>query len=413
MASADLEEVGQATTSSNGVSINGISINGISINGISINGISINGISINGVSINGSELVGTGSNGPIAGAGWLGATMSAQLAGGGELVLRVAGVETLATPNDDVWVYDVRYRIADGSWAPLCTVDGSPGGAMALAGTWNLESGVPGGGNWNGDTDRFTFACRGSALAKCVELGYQPWDPALRDHHQACTRMIRADYCGDGTPHTFNGWRLDLFDDIGIQAPTPGLAGWGFEAHWGTGGASCMSSFRALDLIVSAELPACVAERLDPGCRDDGFTDGSLLQNYFDPWGINVALEDAYRRYPAARNDLAGAMTLIDKALTLLTQQRPRDAAQKIEQAVTKIKSGLNKDLPAAFGRDLMKRYALVVRSSLVFEIETRVVSASKVAAARSNLAHGDERLAAGEYPNATNAYKNGIGNLY
>ena len=30
------------------------------------------------------------------------------------------------------------------------------------------------------------------------------------DHHQACVRMVRADYCGDGRSWTVNGRRVNL-----------------------------------------------------------------------------------------------------------------------------------------------------------------------------------------------------------
>ena len=67
-------------------------------------------------------------------------------------------------------------------------------------------------------------------LAKNVRIGYRPGPapppartggkgndkrcPAilLKDHHQACTRMIRADYCGDGKAWTVEGTVPDIFD---------------------------------------------------------------------------------------------------------------------------------------------------------------------------------------------------------
>ncbi len=57
---------------------------------------------------------------------------------------------------------------------------------------------------------RITLSCTTGVLAKCVRLGYQPWKRApdgttLRPYHQACTRALRADYCGDGTPPTRDG----------------------------------------------------------------------------------------------------------------------------------------------------------------------------------------------------------------
>ena len=412
-----------AATTNNGRLINGRLINGRLINGVSLNGRLINGRAINGMVVNGSQLAGIHGDGELFAGDMVGAELTGTLTDGGSVRLRIDGSTVLAPPNDDVWAYDVKVALDDDTWAPLCGgAAGQPTLAIPLTGTWNTDSGVPGGGAWTDSPDTFTFACRGQALAKCVELGYAPWRTVggveLRDHHQACTRMLRADYCGDGTPNTFDGWGLNVFDGLDIQTLAPGLDGWEFEAHWSADGAFCLTSYRAIDLIVSSELPACVAQRVSASCSETDFGDGSLIHNYFDPWGINVALQNAYTRYLVARPDLQGAMARIDIALDHLAQTppKPRDAAQKVEEAVTKMKSALNKDLPATFGNDLMRRYALLVRSSLEFEIEKGVArygaSSSKVSAARKNLANGDALLTARNYPDAVNRFKNGIGNL-
>jgi hypothetical protein len=384
--------VESAATTNNGVSLNGVSLNGVSLNGVSLNGVSLNGVSLNGVSLNGTSLTG-------------------ELSSGDALELTVVSSQALPAPNDDVWVHDVRYQRTDGTSGSLC-----PSGAIAVEGIWNYSSGVPGGGSWSPSRDSFTFACRGNAIAKCIELGYKPWkSETLRAHHQACTRMIRADYCGDGTPNTLNGWRLDVFDAIGVQARVQDIdtSRWSFEAKWTASGALCMSSYRALDLLVASDVPSCVAARLTT-CEDDGFADGSLVQNYFDPWSINVALQDAYDRYPGARSDLQGAMTLIDQSLALLggNPARPRDAAQKIEQAITKLESAMNKDLPDYLGFDLMRRYTLLVRSSLEFELEKARARGAKIDTAQKKIGEGDAQMAKRDYHNATKRFKDGIGSL-
>ena len=47
---------------------------------------------------------------------------------------------------------------------------------------------------------------------------------------------MRADYCGNGKPHTRDGTRIELWDREGIQVDTsePGLT---FEAAWNEDGA--------------------------------------------------------------------------------------------------------------------------------------------------------------------------------
>ena len=60
------------------------------------------------------------------------------------------------------------------------------------------------------------------ALAKCFKWGYDPNSTrvesdgmgnskaqALGDWHQACARLVTADYCGDGVSHTRTGTAID------------------------------------------------------------------------------------------------------------------------------------------------------------------------------------------------------------
>jgi len=103
-----------------------------------------------------------------------------------------------------------------------------------------------------------TYSCTTGALAKCELLGYRPWT-AGPDQHQACTRMIRADYCGDGTAHTENGTTIDVFDVEGVQRPTNG-DGLSFEAGWGPQGAICVSEPRYRDPVQ----PSCWQNK--PSC---------------------------------------------------------------------------------------------------------------------------------------------------
>ena len=87
-----------------------------------------------------------------------------------------------------------------------------------------------------------------AALGKCVIWGYRPWATATRcqdqscstvslaDYHQACTHLVRADYCGNGVPYTVNGTLIDIFDDL--TPPIQARAGsWGLEARWTPSGA--------------------------------------------------------------------------------------------------------------------------------------------------------------------------------
>ena len=262
----------------NGMSINGMSLNGMSLNGMSLNGMSLNGMSLNGMSLNGSQLGGvTGEGQPVSGTALVGATLDGVLSSGDTLPLRVDSASHLAGSNSDVWAYAVSFQ-ADDAWHPLCGTgsDDQPILAIPLTGTWSTESGVPGGGAWTDSSTAFTLGCRATALAKCVEFGYKPWKThageLLRDHHQACTRMLRADYCGDGKSWTANGTPINLYDGIGIQADD---ATWAVDAEWTAEGAICTNHIR--DFQPGA--PSCVPDLTDPACGT--FAGGALIINEY------------------------------------------------------------------------------------------------------------------------------------
>jgi hypothetical protein len=273
----------------NGISLNGISLNGISLNGISLNGISLNGISLNGISLNGAQIQGVTANGKfVAGKQFTGASLTGVLSDGSTLPMRIDSVSAGSGSNSDVWFYDVSYR-SDGSWEPLCGDDanGNPTAAVALAGTWDYSEGTPTGGAWTASSTRFTFGCRLTALAKCVEMGYKPWasknGTSLRKHHQACTRLLRADYCGNGRPWTLNGRVINLYDGLGVQTDTQS---WAFEAEWTDTGARCLTGMRVIDLKnVFGIVDQCVLEKalasvLTCGSKSH-FSSGTLLMNEY------------------------------------------------------------------------------------------------------------------------------------
>jgi hypothetical protein len=100
---------------------------------------------------------------------------------------------------------------------------------------------------------RFLITCTGGAEGKCVRFGYKPWKTSrdgatLAPYYQACVRLVRADYCGDGIGHTRNGTPIDLFDTIGAQSDevAPGMI---FEAAWGPDGAVCVRHTRLREVL--------------------------------------------------------------------------------------------------------------------------------------------------------------------
>jgi hypothetical protein len=120
------------------------------------------------------------------------------------------------------------------SWQPICPgTDRFGGSNMAIA--------VPGTFSSTGrylPNDGWSFACRDKgAAAKCLDnFRYGPW---ASTNYEACTRMVRADYCGNGVPHTVNGTMIDVWDGDGIN--TNSSTAWPFEAGWDANGSTCIA----------------------------------------------------------------------------------------------------------------------------------------------------------------------------
>jgi ADYC domain/Pentapeptide repeats (8 copies) len=259
---------------------NGVSLNGVSLNGVSLNGVSLNGSSLNGVSLNGTSLNGVSLNGAL---------LNGRLSNGNTLPMRIDGVRQGTSPQTDVWFYKVSYQASDG-WQPLCgAVNGVATEAIPLAGRWDYSQGTATGGAWIPDLLSITFGCVDRALGKCVQLGYKPWafsgSTPLRGYHQACTRMLRADYCGDGRSFTVDGTAINLYDRLSLQTDTKS---WRLEAEWKESGAQCLKSARDLRLKkLNISVPSCVSAKVTSVCGGFSSTDGSLLmtefvQNYDD-----------------------------------------------------------------------------------------------------------------------------------
>jgi hypothetical protein len=290
----------------NGKQLNGMQLNGKQLNGIQLNGIQLNGIQLNGIQLNGSVLEGTTLGGArLSGADLAGALMVGVLDDGSTVPLRLDAVVQDQEPspnprghgppvmdNGDVYFHLVSFSTDGATWSPLCGTDaaGATIAAIPVAGTWDPGWGVPGGGAHRDDPAIFTFACRHQAIAKCVEMGYKPWRSVescgggagcarsdLMPHLQACTRLLRADYCGDGDSWTVDGTPIDLYDGVGIQLDTER---WAFEAEWDEGGAVCLDEQR----VASVGVAPCAAglARHDCGHRSH-FHTGTLLMDEVEP----------------------------------------------------------------------------------------------------------------------------------
>ncbi|HYO65351.1 MAG TPA: ADYC domain-containing protein [Archangium sp.] len=292
----------------NGSDLNGSDLNGSDLNGSDLNGQSLSGMlvsvefagawfengpqsswtdqgytwvqqSLEGVWLEGSTFHGWFDGQHLSGQDFVQARFLGNLGDGSQVELRVDAATQGEGANADVWRYRVSYLSpVDGQWRPIChDASGQPAAAIAVDGYWDYRQGLPGvGGRKYEDPRVFTFACEGAAIAKCIRFGYKPWASvngvSLAAHHQACTRLIRADYCGDGTSHTVNGQWVNVFDAVGVQQDTET---WGTEAEWGTDGALCFTDHNRAHAPVS-----CADAPKKTQCGTvEAFSTGTLLQS--------------------------------------------------------------------------------------------------------------------------------------
>ncbi|MEO1227527.1 MAG: ADYC domain-containing protein [Myxococcota bacterium] len=238
------------------------------------------GLGPNGPSILGSSVAGVGVDGQtLAGQDVVGSVFETVTQDGAASRLRIDGLTRGEGVNRDLLYYTVAMRQEGGGWEPLCA-DAAP--AIALPGAWDLSSGQPGQGGWQ-DVEGFFFACSGSTVAKCYELGFKPWkvvhgeDGKVSSLHEACVRALRADYEGTGESHTRAGVDLVLATSIDDALAED----YQLEALWGIGGAQCRVVPR------EAEQTASLA-RLEK-CRGSHFRDEStLLYSFVRPEKVDI-----------------------------------------------------------------------------------------------------------------------------
>jgi hypothetical protein len=247
----------------NGVGLNGASFfdNGVGFNGVGLNGVGLNGVGLNGVGLNGGDLqniiqvdnvpVVDKSGEDLIGARMLGITTE-------DPIPMVIDNIIVDAPNPNLYFFsfvdvDENNDIIPNSHVPACTDENDdPVPAVLLSGAWNDATGA----RTTQLTDVITIACVNGAIGKCVSWGYPPWqsqqeclgqdcsNKSLDDWHQACTRMVRADYCGNGAHHTESGTSINVWDNFGIQAHgTPGSE-YTAEAEWTQSGARCIKKTR-------------------------------------------------------------------------------------------------------------------------------------------------------------------------
>lgn len=303
-----------ALTAHNGISLNGRTLNGRTLNGRTLNGRTLNGRTLNGRTLEGvglqdvslrlGELVALAEDGhEVRGAELAGAIFEGELDDGTLVTLGID--EVAAHPElEDAWSYRVWFEpvgTGERDWACGLGDTGVPVPAIALAGRWDYSEGTATGGDRIDEPGAITLACEGAVLAKCAGLGYAPWrtvtetgtrhrahDVSLAAAHQACTRMLRADYCGDGFSHTHEGVAIDLWDAFGVQDPTRRDGG-RFEAEWTAAGARCFAVTRLGDDEARDYVEASCPDSWDSWSRNDDC--GERPSDFYARWGYDAALE--------------------------------------------------------------------------------------------------------------------------
>lgn len=195
--------------------------------------------------------------------------------------------------SGETFLYRVRYGPSYGTpTTELCAQSAGPAGwawAVPIKGVFNSVT-----GNRTDSTSVFTLGCESGVIAKCYRWGYKPWldgssTGKVTLAHHACTRMARADYCGNGTSFTQNGTPIRPWDSlvpniIPVPPADAGVQGVTFEAGWSPSGPACLSHWRW------KHLPAQQCLELNPpiygndgGIENDCRDAGNIAGPYIGP----------------------------------------------------------------------------------------------------------------------------------
>jgi hypothetical protein len=274
----------QAGTEMQGSQMQGSQMQGMDMQGMEMQGIRLEGATLAGavlqhVRVERGEVVAELGSTTLRGAGLVGAHFLAQLRNIDVTPVATAVVEyrvTAISPElsrydptntGNTFLYTLEQWVADtGSWQPACPADSDGrSAAIPLAAIWDER------GDRSVSTTLFTFGCTTGVIAKCYRWGYRPWVTGYGDltaMHWTCTRLARADYCGNGVSHTQDGTLINVWDRLPAPGPIQrhGLlppVGMLFEAGWNTKGAVCLSRPRWL-LDNATGIAAMCPDRLIP-----------------------------------------------------------------------------------------------------------------------------------------------------
>ncbi|HWO21497.1 MAG TPA: ADYC domain-containing protein [Kofleriaceae bacterium] len=209
---------------------------------------------------------------PLDGRSWRGAAITGQLhcsnpkLAGKTRSIKARIVEPapgetppLGTGTEPLWMaYRIELLLDDGRRiASACRDPGDV--AFPILGYWNDA------GHYVRDPKKLSFACTRRHVATCLKQGYLD-DTGSADRRallEACTRMMRADYCGNGDSYTKDGTFITLWDNrnFAAKAPREPLT---FEGAWTAKGLACNARLRWSEAEVG--VPTCLRDRPRPRC---------------------------------------------------------------------------------------------------------------------------------------------------
>jgi hypothetical protein len=224
------------------------------------------------VEVEGAQFRLVGANGaPVPQEALPGTILALGDGSGRRRAIRVDAVESDARdPAGEIMLYALSEQDPSGAWRNICLPDregrrlGFP-----LAGRFTAD------GRYELAPGKLLITCTGGAEGKCVRFGYKPWRHApdgtpLLPYYQACVRLVRADYAGDGRGTTRNGQPIDIYDSLGLQEPANDAA-YEFEAGFGPLGAVCVRHVRVKENATLAGVEAAsprLADRVGDICTE-------------------------------------------------------------------------------------------------------------------------------------------------
>jgi hypothetical protein len=186
-------------------------------------------------------------------------------------VIAPPGAANVVPPLQQICVTQIGGRLAD----PDPT---HHRGVTMVRGLWDAT------GAWHDEPNTVTLSCDAAgnapdaeqfvqadgAITKCMRQ-FRINPQQFSDAFLACIRMARADYCGDGHPHTYDGTEVGVATPLSPMTAAECTDGRCFEASWSKDGAICVAR------------PRWTGKGMDFfACRDQ-FTPNGGLQCRGDP----------------------------------------------------------------------------------------------------------------------------------